>query len=46
MGHSQADKAASRARSLAAAAAQVRDPGFDPVSVGGLMSSVSTTRNH
>lgn len=43
MGHSQADKAASRERILAAAAAQIRAAGLDAVGVGPLMRSVGLT---
>jgi TetR/AcrR family transcriptional repressor of nem operon len=43
MGHSQADKAASRARILAAAAAQIRESGFDSVSVASVMRSAELT---
>lgn len=43
MGHSQADKAASRARILAAAAAQIREGGLDSVSVGSVMKSADLT---
>jgi TetR/AcrR family transcriptional repressor of nem operon len=43
MGHSQADKAASRERILAEAAAQIRAAGLDALSVGPLMRSVGLT---
>ena len=43
MGHSQADKAASRERILAEAAAQIRSAGLDALSVGPLMRSVGLT---
>lgn len=43
MGHSQTDKAQSRERILAEAAAQVRDAGLESVSVGKLMRSVNLT---
>ncbi len=43
MGHSQADKAASRERILAEAAAQIRASGIDALSVGPLMRSVGLT---
>jgi len=43
MGHSQADKAASRTRILAAAAAQIRENGLESVSVGSVMRSAEMT---
>jgi TetR/AcrR family transcriptional repressor of nem operon len=43
MGHSQAAKAGSRERILAAAAQQIREGGLDAVSVGSLMKSVNLT---
>ena len=43
MGHSQAEKAQSRERILAAASRQVRDGGLESVSVGTLMKSVGLT---
>ncbi len=43
MGHSQADKAASRVRILAAATAQMRAGGLDSVSVGNVMRSADMT---
>lgn len=43
MGHSQADKAASRERILAEAAGQIRDGGLESVSVGKLMRSAGLT---
>lgn len=43
MGHSKADKALSRKRILASAAARIREVGLDGVSVGELMKSVNLT---
>ncbi len=43
MGHSQADKAASRERILSEAAGQIRDGGLESVSVGKLMQSAGLT---
>ena len=43
MGHSKAEKAHSRERILAAAATQIREAGFDGVSIGALMKSVNLT---
>ena len=43
MGHSQADKAQSRERIVAAAAKQIREGGIDSLSIGELMRSVNLT---
>jgi TetR/AcrR family transcriptional repressor of nem operon len=43
MGHSQADKAASRARILAEASAQIRKHGLESLSVGALMRKAGLT---
>ena len=43
MGHSQADKARSRARILNEAAIEIRDRGLDAVSIGSLMQRVNLT---
>src|SRR5262249_9169090 len=44
MGHSQADKAASRERILEAAAHQISERGLDSVSVGELMQNAGLTK--
>ncbi|HWT37804.1 MAG TPA: TetR/AcrR family transcriptional regulator, partial [Paraburkholderia sp.] len=44
MGHSQADKAASRERILEAAARQISERGLDSVSVGELMQNAGLTK--
>src|SRR5215469_6519208 len=43
MGHSQAEKAASRERILAAASAQIRAEGLESLSVGRLMAEAGLT---
>lgn len=43
MGHSQADKAQSRERIVAAAAKQIREGGLDSLAIGELMRSVNLT---
>jgi TetR/AcrR family transcriptional repressor of nem operon len=43
VGHSRAEKALSRKRILAAAAARIRESGLDGISVGELMKSVNLT---
>ena len=43
MGHSQADKAASRERVLAAASSQIRSEGLESISVGKLMADAGLT---
>jgi TetR/AcrR family transcriptional repressor of nem operon len=43
MGHSQAEKAQSREKIIAAAARQIRESGIDSLSIGDLMRSVNLT---